>query len=707
MNRIVAGSAALVVVALVVIYYRRANGIVPDAALASGRSVKDFPETDTRVFDAMDGGVALSPQETRGRNTWILWTAGNQRFWDVMARQGTGTGDLLKAVDSRRRHNRFHEGGLINQPDFKTPESADRYGLWIDEGPQELAVDASVYGRPSGVIGLRLFPNPAFDANAASRWNAERYYTDRSYFEDTHLVRPYMVGMTCGFCHVAFNPERPPKDPESPQWSELSSAIGNQYLRASRVFAAAATPDSFAMQVLQSWPRGTIDTSFLATDHLNNPSSINPIFSLASRLTVAHEEEIGPGSLSLPGEKQKMSVPRVLKDGADSVGIVGALSRVYVSIGEYSEEWLRDHDVLVGARPQRPFSIARAQQGSVYWQTTATKLDNVASFLMRMTPPKLQAVSMLTTVDAGTITQGKIAFAEHCAGCHSSKQPGDKILRGSPEYRRWMDAAVVQPDFLSNNFLSTEERIPLTTVRTNAARALATNATGGHVWNDFSSDTYKGLSSAGFIEVQSPLDGSPHNFELPSGGPGYYRVPTLQGIWATAPLLHNKSIGDSSSDPSTAGRVAAFEDAMTKLLWPQLRSPQGTVLRTTEESYLTVPVESLPWVLHWIAKDGALRLGPIPAGTPIDLLASADFELRADQNLWTKIRLLLRMQSLLLQRKAGTLSAAEGTQKMQEIGKDLFAISKCPDFVEDDGHTFGTEMSDGDKRALIEFMKTF
>ena len=710
MNRIVAGSATLALIALALLRYRQVNAIVPDEAMAAGRSVKDFSETDTRVFDAMDGGISLSVQENRGRNTWLLWTAGNQRFWDVMARQGAGTGDLLKAIDSRRRGSRFHEGGLINQPDFRAAAAADQYGLWIDQGPQEPGVDASVYGRPTGIVGLRLYPNPAFDATAASHWNAQRYDTDRRYFEDSKLVRPYIVGMTCGFCHVSFNPERPPKDPENPQWSELSSAAGNQYLRATRVFAASATQDSFAMQVLQSWPPGTIDTSFLATDHLNNPSSINPIFSLSSRLTVAHEEEIGPGALHLPGEKKMMSVPRVLKDGADSVGIVGALSRVYVSIGEYSEEWLRDHDVLVGARPQRPFSIARAQKGSVYWQATAMRLGNVSSFLMRMTPPKLQAApnsAALSTTDAAQVAQGRIAFADHCAGCHSSKQPGGQIVRGSPEYRRWMVAAVLQPDFLSGNFLSTEERIPLATVRTNAARALATNATRGSVWNDFSSETYKGLRSAGSVEIQSPMDASSHRFALPSGGPGYYRVPTLQGIWATAPLLHNRSIGDNSVDPSTAGRVKAFEDAMTKLLWPQSRSQQGTILRTTAESFLTVPADSLPWEIRWLAKDGALRLGPIPAGTPIDLLASADFELRADKHAWTKIRLLLRMQALLMDRKAGTLSKAEESTRMRQISLDLLAISKCPDFVEDHGHTFGAEMSDDAKRALIEFMKTF
>jgi len=32
--------------------------------------------------------------------------------------------------------------------------------------------------------------------------------------------------------------------------------------------------------------------------------------------------------------------PRVLKDGSDSVGALGALNRVYLNIGTFSEEWL-------------------------------------------------------------------------------------------------------------------------------------------------------------------------------------------------------------------------------------------------------------------------------------------------------------------------------------------------------------------------------
>ncbi len=38
---------------------------------------------------------------------------------------------------------------------------------------------------------------------------------------------------------------------------------------------------------------------------------------------------------------------------------------------------------------------------------------------------------------------------------------------------------------------------------------------------------------------------------------------------------------------------------------------------------------------------------------------------------------------------------------------DLLSVSKCPDFIVNKGHYFGTNLSDSDKNALIEFLKTF
>ena len=187
-----------------------------------GRTVADFPELAVDVFQPMDGGIALGPDEIKGRNTWILWCGGDEQFWERMSRESYGLIDMLKTIDSRGRSTRFADMGLINEPGYRQATKPDEYGLWIDEAdtPESAAIDPNVYGRPTGIMGFRLFPNPAFDAEAKKKWDGARFYSDSTYAVDSTLVRPYRVGVSCGACHVAFNPTRPPKDPEAPEWSE-------------------------------------------------------------------------------------------------------------------------------------------------------------------------------------------------------------------------------------------------------------------------------------------------------------------------------------------------------------------------------------------------------------------------------------------------------------------------------------------------------
>jgi len=696
--------------ATLALYFGGGSGgsVVLDDAKAAGKTVADFPQTGSHAFDAMDGGLRLTESERKGRNTWLLWTAGDQVFWDRMAQHGLGTADLLKTIDSRRRPSRFRDMGLVNQPGLAQATQPDQYGLWLDTGPQEENVDAAIYGRPSGIVGLRVYPNPKFDEAASRHWDAKRYDNDPDYYNDPNLVRPYVVGMACAFCHVSFNPLRPPRDPESPQWQNLSSTIGNQYFNASAVFSSEAAPDSYACQLFQSWPAGTVDTSFIATDNLNNPGAMNPIYALPARLSVAHPEAIRGGALHFAGEQRTMAVPHVLKDGADSVGVIGALSRVYVSIGEYSQEWLRDHNALVGGKPQRPFEIAKAQKNSAYWQATAARMPNLAAFLTTMQAPKLaQAPGGLAyiTNDPKQMQRGKIVFAENCARCHSSKQPPAGTAMTKQQYLDWMRADAQKPDFLDNNFLSTEERIPIDVVQTNACRALATNATRGHVWDNFSSETYKTLPAAGQIEIHDLWNRSTYKFSPPGGGPGYYRVPSLIAIWATAPFLHNNALGLYTGDPSVGGRMRAFNDAIEKLLWPERRP--GSIARTTGDSYIEIPAPYLPTALQALAKDGFLRIGPIPAGTEIDLIANADLDLSDRAGAIERLELIKTAQSDLLKIKENHLDSNAARQAFSNLVPGLLKISKCPDFVLDRGHYFGSTLPDDDKRALIEFLKTF
>jgi hypothetical protein len=206
---------------------------------AQGRTPDDFPELAADVFKPMDGGIQLSEDEIKGRNTWNLWTGGDEQFWERMSRESFGLIDLLKTIDSRERAKRFREMGLINEPGYQQATKPDEFGLWIDEAveAEPSTIDPKVYGRSTGIMGFRLFPNPAFDEAARKKWDGARYYSDPNYAADPQLVRPYRVGISCGSCHIAFNPTKPPADPVNPKWENLMSAIGNQYIREGRVFA--------------------------------------------------------------------------------------------------------------------------------------------------------------------------------------------------------------------------------------------------------------------------------------------------------------------------------------------------------------------------------------------------------------------------------------------------------------------------------------
>ena len=675
---------------------------------AGGRHPEDFPELVTDVFQPMDGGNALTPTEIKGRNTWNLWCGGDEQFWERMSRESYGLIDLLKTIDSRNRTKRFATAGLINEPGFQTPAKPDQFGLWIDEpvaGAGEPAgIDPKVYGLPTGVMGFRLFENPDFKGDAVKNWDANRYYNDPDYAVSPKLVRPYKVGVSCGACHIAFNPCKPPDDPENPKWENLASAIGNQYIREGATFASLVKPGGFFWEMLKAQPPGTSDTSRIATDHIVNPNAINPIFELGARLSEATEEDIAGDSLNLPGVTAKMKVPHVLKDGADSVGVPGATLRVYINIGSYSQHWLQQHNALIGLTPQKPFSVKTAQENSVYWLATQTKFTNIANFFMHLKSFQLADApggQDYITKDDAVMTRGKIVFAENCAKCHSSKQPPSGV-----DADEWFRVEVVKPDFREGNFFSDDRRYPITKIQSNAGRAVGTNAKRGHIWDAFSSETYKNLPSVGEIVVTNPYTGMNENWKVPGGGPGYYRTPSLICCWSSAPFLHNNALGKFTGDPSVAGRLEAFNDAVEKLLWPEKRT--HVIWRTTQDSNVQIQLAVIPEPLRLLLAphadaDGYFRLGPIPEGTPVGLLGNVD----GDSSPLDLLALCVKLKLSLAKIKLKNLDAAATKELLRtEVAPALWKVSKCPDFVEDRGHYFGSDLPDADKLALIEFLKT-
>jgi cytochrome c5 len=682
-----------------------------DEAKAAGLTSADFPQITADIFKPMDGGIDLSPEEIMGRNTWNLWSGGNQHFWNRVAQDSFGLMDLLKMLDNRKypRGERFKILGVVNEPGFRAATKPDEFGLWLDEQTEAepAGIDEKVYGKPSGVLGYRLFPNPDFNGEARKKWDGKRFYEDPTYYNNNKLIRPYRVGVACGACHIAPYPDNPPADPENPRWENLASAIGNQYINEGKVFACNVEKGGFFYEMLAAQPRGTSDTSRIATDNINNPNAINPIFLLAERERIAAPEKMAGGTLALPGEKEEMPVPHVLKDGADSIGVAGATIRVYVNIGMFSEYWLTLHNRLIGLTPQKPFEIPYAREHSIFWRATEERLANIAAFFRRLKPFHLADApggQAYITPDLAVMTRGKEVFAESCAACHSSKQPSANIDPRSGEGKAWFRAAVMRPDFLEDNFLSNDKRYPLTEIETNSARAFATNAKATHVWDNFSSQTYKELSPVDELEFFNPFDEThPIRFRPKDKNvaPGYYRTPSLVNLWSSAPFLHNNALGKFTGDPSVAGRMEAFNDAVEKLLWPGKRLNKASIWQTQNECSLHLRKEFVPKTLRGLAgPDGYIKIGPVPKGTPVNLIANLEPD-------YHHVDVFVKVLEKLMKIKAEKFSSEAAAEELRKLVPELIAANKCPDFIEDKGHYFGTDLPDNDKRALIEYLKTF
>jgi hypothetical protein len=786
------------------------SGHVLDEARKAGRSAASFPAADEDYFHDMDGGVPLATNEAKGRNTWIVWTGGNDRFWDSISISSAGALDFLKTLSSYpklkfSRDNRWNYLGLVNEPCFEKATGPDRqrFGLWLDKRSASCPPDpfenetkypgvklgargktvpvGSYYGYATGIVGLRLFPNPEFDAEAAKKWDAVKYYDDPNYYLSKSLVKPYRVGMSCAFCHVGPNPIKPPADPENPKWEDLSSNVGAQYFWIDRIFDWDADPTSFVYQLFHTSRPGSLDTSLVSTDNINNPRTMNAVYYLGPRLQQARrwgKETLAGGALNNKQFNDYLKegpltqffqppdtawTPRVLKDGADSAGALGALNRVYLNIGLFSEEWTLHFNPLIGGQPTTPIKIADARANSSYWGATEAQTVDMALFFLKSTNPHLlkDAPGGSGYLNAGqaTLTRGKEVFAERCARCHSSKLPssapgvdpggcsGPSYLDCWNQYWAWtktddfktkMRTIVLADDFLDANFLSTELRIPVTLLETNACSPLATNAIANNIWDNFSSKTYKDLPSVGEITIYHPVTGEPRQYRMPAGGRGYTRPASLISVWSTAPLLLNNSVGTFNPSPSVASRIGSFNNAIEQLLWPEKRD-QDTVLggkipgvidRTTTSSYLRVAPGYLPAVVRdfmglneklfpgLFGPDG-IQIGPIPAGTPVDLITNLDI-LGESSNPQEQIAHAKKVLALLLKLKHDLAALPKGATDDQarkvfaDLADPLFELSKCPDYVVNRGHYFGTSyfkeepaLSDDDKKALIEFVKTF
>ncbi len=574
----------------------------------------------------------LTESERAGCQIWFYATASNDRFHTYVFQQRLGVViDWYRVLNTRERADRFKGWGLINDPGCCTPGAPgcpaktynETFGFDWCPGDAELlpfvgkkgyrdpACDfqdapwkpaghggsadnresacALDFGTSTGVMGLRKFPNPKFNAAAwtklngsAGTWEAfNKRLSDNAVSPDSRKNRlidgsiepPYLIGMACGACHISFDPLNPPRDPANPKPENINGLVGNQYSRLSEVMASGMPASSLEWQMFAHARPGTVDTSAVPNDQLTNPGTINALINLERR--PAFEENVvkwrkvdgcpagaspsdcwcEPGK---PGKcwkhgNQKEAVHHILKGGEDSTGALEAIQRVYINIGSCSEQcWVNHITDLRQADPahrgfgQTPFDVGQCRRDCSSFRAIEDRLPNIAEFLFTARPTELYQARRLPKREAlirqldgefgaGAVEQGRKVFGQLCARCHSTQtdavesrnywKTAPSPVAGKPDSR---------VDWMGNDVLTAVDE-----VGTNRSRSLHSNHMQGHVWQAYRSEDPRAKPDR--LNVPEPT----------GGGRGYLRNISLLSLWAHAPFMHNNAIG-----PEICGKPA-------------------------------------------------------------------------------------------------------------------------------------------------------
>ena len=93
----------------------------------------------------------------------------------------------------------------------------------------------------------------------------------------------------------------PPDDPENPKWENLNSNPGAQYFWVDRIFVWESRREKvLSFQLFHTSLPGALDTSFVSSDKINNPRTMNAIYNLGARLENARalgQEKLTGGEL--------------------------------------------------------------------------------------------------------------------------------------------------------------------------------------------------------------------------------------------------------------------------------------------------------------------------------------------------------------------------------------------------------------------------
>ena len=773
------------------------------------------------------GDAHLSPSARAGREIWFYATAFNDRFYTYSYAQRLGGGiDWYRILAANNKGDLFQAWGAVPDPDCCIPGDPncsaksleETYGFqWCPgdakllqfvgregydkEDPACVFKDAPFdtttphgsvdqrqsacdlrFGTSTGALGLRKFPNPRFDPEkwrklngSLASWEAYgKFLSEDEKSGDSRFNRlfdgsiepPFRIGMSCGACHISYDPLKPPADPNNPKWENIDGLVGNQYSRVSQMLASGMEPHVLEWQLIARARPGIVDTSALPMDTVSNPGTMNAIYNFDSRPTFPHKVLKWRKASACPEgpsatcwcEPQRSNkcwsrseamepVNHILKGGEDSIGAAEAIQRVYFNIGSCAEQcWLNHVPDLRASDPaqrnygQTPLDIGQCRRDCPSFRAIEDRLGDVVAFFQTARPADLHAARGITPQQlnaqldsefgAGSVELGRRVFATTCARCHSSQKP---------PYERVDFHAVVPDDPITPkrrvDFLSNENPIELRVVGTFAGRAMHSNHMPSRIWAEYAALDLRDRRVD--PELREIMKGS---------GRGYYRPPSLLSVWAYAPFMHNNAIGpevcgkpanknndfysspyvDQNDkplanpppclpfDPSVEGRYQLFKLSMEQLLYPDKRPRKVTLA----DEDIIVDVAPNVTVLDGVEAGLSIK---IPKGTPALKLNSLRYK-----DMLQDIVLMLRDPDRLEAKYKDILSPErrrELVQGLQQVRAELkpgltFDLTKASDDfiqayysnvlgrVENGGHTFGKDLSDREKQALIAFLAT-
>ncbi|MGB5011246.1 MAG: cytochrome c, partial [Candidatus Dechloromonas phosphoritropha] len=802
----------------------------------------------------------LNESECVGRLIWFKATGGNERFHTYTFQQRIGVlVDWYRVLRTDQRDDRFWAWGIINDPSCCKPGSPDcpaktaeeTYGLdwcpgddvllkyvgksgYVDPacGLKDAALDADDshsqggkvdqrhsacdlrFGTSTGALGLRKFPNPRFDAtkwqalnDGNANWSgfnatkaaATGIESDQrvSKLADASVEPPFLIGTTCGSCHIAFDPLNPPADPAHPKWENIKGLIGNQYTRMSELLGSGMPKSSLEYQMFAHARPGVTDTSAISHDQINNPGTINALINVAQRpvfkgeavtkwrkaATCGAEKDEGkcwcePGrdgkcwkkslrdddttTVYLGGQKVVLlGVHHILKGGEDSIGALEAIQRVYFNIGSCSEQcWVNHFSDLRQVDPeargfgQTPFNVGQCRRDCPNFRAVEDRLQNILDFFAsaesdetnlqaaranarKVSNPAVPytradlAAELETEFGMGAVGRGQAVFADNCARCHSSVP---ESVGGSFKNRDFAATNEAHPRKIRADFLSNEQSTPVTEVGTYRCRALHSNHKVGHLYMEYGSNT---------MHKRPVVADIPERNELKDGGRGYLRNISLVNVWATAPFMHNNAIGPEICgnpvnkdndfhraryvdpegkllasqpeclryDPTVEGRFDLYKRSRYDLLHPKERGSK----RTLTNADLLIDVGLRP--LDGKVEKPLLGFGQvkIPAGTSAGFLNGLQHK-QLVGDLFLAKRDPARLEAAGKKDLVPTLQAmADDVMKQPSRFVEILREKRdflsanyqsCTQEIENEGHRFGEDLSEADKRALTAFLAT-